>query len=153
MSSDQTDQNELAEEAPVNFREILKRQPYVVVERTTSQEDRSKNRPVLHLTGPDRAHRKVTLCGLRFDGGTHIPLESWGKTDRTWCRNCMYLARNSVKNKLKKQVAEYRKAAAQPAVNPIPVTPDSLVLTPAAAPVPKKSSKQKENRPASADQS
>ena len=169
MSSDQTNlssetsQSELAEEAaaavegPENLREILKRQPYVVVERMTAEQEKSKNRPVLHLTSPDRAHRKGTLCGKRFDTATHIPLESWGKPDRDWCRNCMYLTRNSVKNKLKKQVEEYRKAPAKtdgetPMSQP-PAPADSPVLTPAADPVSKKASKRKENRAASADQS
>lgn len=134
--------DELREDLPVNLREILKRQPYVVVERMTEEADHSKNRPVLHLTNAERSFRQVSLCGKRFDSATHIPLESWGKLDRVWCRTCMFMTRNSVKNKLKKQIEEHRKAAA--ADSAVPPVPQSSG---------KKSGKSKETKPASADQS
>lgn len=96
------------EEAPPNLREILKKQGYVVVERADL-----RGKLTLHITDAVKSIRTQCLCGLRYHQATYIPLGSWGKPDREWCRNCMFLTKNSVKNALKKQVAAYRASQAR----------------------------------------
>lgn len=101
---------DITEDLPPNIREILKRQPYVVVERDTEKVSRPV-RMVMHLTDGLRSLRSRTLCGVRYSRPTHVPLTSWGNPDCEWCRNCMYSAKNSVKNQLKAQFAKGRESA------------------------------------------
>lgn len=100
------------EEISSSVRQILKHQPYVVVERSSE-----RGKEVLHLTDAHRSLRNLSLCGLRYHLVTHVPLSSWGNPDRTWCRNCMFGTRNSVKKRLKEQFLKGREQSAAASID------------------------------------
>lgn len=122
-----SEEESAGEETSSSIRQILKHQPYVVVERSSE-----RGKEVLHLTDAHRSLRNLCLCGLRYHLVTHVPLTSWGNPDRTWCRNCMFGTKNSVKNKLKEQFLKGREQSTsvptdiRPGSPPIPDKPPNI---------------------------
>ena len=71
-----------------------------------------------------------TLCGFIIETKTHIPLSSWGHSERLWCYRCQLAIRNHGHNI--PEVKKRNKGEAKPPQNPEPnvvyVLPPELLI-------------------------